>query len=98
MLSLLIFVSLKHVAYEYARRGACLVLVARREDCLQKVADKARELRSPEVIVVRADVSKVEECKRFVEEALNHFGRCKCMCDKFSVFYGFLVCGNILGY
>uniref|UniRef100_A0A2N9J1X4 Uncharacterized protein n=1 Tax=Fagus sylvatica TaxID=28930 RepID=A0A2N9J1X4_FAGSY len=65
----------EHVAYEYARRGACLVLVARREDCLQKVADKARELRSPEVIVVRADVSKVEECKRFVEEALNHFGR-----------------------
>ncbi|GMY15157.1 11-beta-hydroxysteroid dehydrogenase 1a [Fagus crenata] len=65
----------EHVAYEYARRGACLVLVARREDRLQIVADKARELRSPEVIVVRADVSKVEECKRFVEEALNHFGR-----------------------
>uniref|UniRef100_A0A2N9J4J0 Ketoreductase domain-containing protein n=1 Tax=Fagus sylvatica TaxID=28930 RepID=A0A2N9J4J0_FAGSY len=65
----------EHVAYEYARRGARLVLVARREDSLRTVADKARELGSPEVIVVRADVSKVEECKRFVEEAVNHFGR-----------------------
>ena len=91
MLSLMTFVILKHVAYEYARRGARLVLVARREESLRTVADKARDLGSPEVIVVRADVSKVEECKRFVEEAVNHFGRCKCMCDKFSAFNKFSV-------
>ena len=28
---------------------------------------------------VRANVSKVEECKQFVYETVNHFGRCKCM-------------------
>ncbi len=69
---------MKHVAYEYARRGARLALVARREDRLRAVADKARKLGSPKVVVVCADVSKVEECKRFVDEALNHFGQCKC--------------------
>ena len=73
------FVSLKHVAYEYAKRGARLALVARREDCLRVVADKACKLGSPEVIVLYADVSKVEECKRFVDEAVSHFGRCKCL-------------------
>ncbi|XP_050290361.1 11-beta-hydroxysteroid dehydrogenase-like 3 [Quercus robur] len=65
----------KHVAYENAKRGARLALVARREDCLRVVANKARKLGSPEVIVLCADVSKVEECKRFVDEAVSHFGR-----------------------
>ncbi|KAK7853549.1 11-beta-hydroxysteroid dehydrogenase 1b [Quercus suber] len=62
------------MSYEYAKRGARLALVARREDRLQAVADKARKLGSPEVVVVRADVSKVEECERFVNETVNHFG------------------------
>ncbi|GMY30992.1 11-beta-hydroxysteroid dehydrogenase A-like isoform X1 [Fagus crenata] len=65
----------EHVAYEYARRGARLALVARRENRLQAVADKARELGSPQVVVVCADVSKVEECKRFVDVVINHFGQ-----------------------
>ncbi|XP_030968008.1 11-beta-hydroxysteroid dehydrogenase-like 2 [Quercus lobata] len=65
----------EHVAYEYAKRGARLALVARREDCLRVVANKACKLGSPEVIVLRANVSKVEECKRFVDEAVSHFGQ-----------------------
>ena len=52
------------------------------------MANKARELGSPEVIVVRADVSKVEECKQFVDETVNYFGRCKCMmCFHFSIVF-----------
>ncbi|XP_011033350.1 PREDICTED: 11-beta-hydroxysteroid dehydrogenase-like 4A [Populus euphratica] len=62
------------LAYEYARRGARLALVARREDRLREVADKAHELGSPEAVVIRADVAKVEDCKRIVDEAVNHFG------------------------
>ncbi|KAJ6316719.1 hypothetical protein OIU78_019909 [Salix suchowensis] len=60
------------LAYEYARRGARLALVARREDRLRVVADKARELGSPEVFVIRADVAKVEECTRV--ECGSHIG------------------------
>ena len=29
--------------------------------------------------MIRADVSKDEECKQFVNKIVNHFGRCKCI-------------------
>ncbi|XP_042482360.1 11-beta-hydroxysteroid dehydrogenase A-like [Macadamia integrifolia] len=65
----------EHLAYEYAKKGAYLVLVARREESLRKVAEKASNLGSPDVLVVAADVSLVDQCKRFIDEAVNHFGR-----------------------
>ncbi|XP_057485376.1 11-beta-hydroxysteroid dehydrogenase 1A-like isoform X1 [Actinidia eriantha] len=65
----------EQLAYEYAKKGASLVIVARRENQLQKVAETARELGSPDVLYVSADVSNVDDCKRFVDEAINHFGR-----------------------
>jgi NAD(P)-dependent dehydrogenase (short-subunit alcohol dehydrogenase family) len=42
-----------------------------------RVAGTAYQLGSPEVIVIRADVSRVADCKRFVDETVEHFGRCK---------------------
>lgn len=72
-----LLVNLQHLAYEYGRRGACLALTARREKSLQEVADRARDLGSPNVITIRADVSKVDDCRKLVEETVNHFGRCK---------------------
>jgi short-subunit dehydrogenase len=71
---------IKDLAYEYAVRGARLALVARREDRLRAVADKARNLGSPDVFQVRADISKVEDCRRIIDETLNHFGQRKYMC------------------
>ncbi|CAB4280468.1 unnamed protein product [Prunus armeniaca] len=65
----------EHMAYEYARRGACLALVDRRENLLQSVASRAMSIGSPDVLVIPADVSKVENCRRFVDVAVNHFGR-----------------------
>ncbi|KAI3766028.1 hypothetical protein L2E82_16076 [Cichorium intybus] len=58
----------EHVAYEYARRGACLVLAARREKSLREVADTAKLLGAPEAIVIPTDVSKIDE--------LNHLVNC----------------------
>ncbi|KAK2984705.1 hypothetical protein RJ640_014042, partial [Escallonia rubra] len=65
----------EHLSYEYAKRGACLALVARREDRLQTVASKSRQIGSPEVIVIPADISRVDDCKRIVDEVVTHFGR-----------------------
>ncbi|KAH0906121.1 hypothetical protein HID58_037948 [Brassica napus] len=65
----------EHLAYEYARRGAFLTLVARREDRLRLVANRCRRLGSPDVAVVRGDVSVIEDCKRFIEETISRFGR-----------------------
>lgn len=67
----------QHLAYEYARRGAYLTLVARREDRLRVVADRCRKLGSPDVAVIRGDVSVMEDCKRFVQETISRFGRCE---------------------
>ncbi|XP_048624569.1 11-beta-hydroxysteroid dehydrogenase-like 4A isoform X1 [Brassica napus] len=69
------FIIVKHLAYEYARRGAYLTLVARREDRLRLVANRCRRLGSPDVAVVRGDVSVIEDCKRFIEETISRFGR-----------------------
>ncbi|XP_042484414.1 11-beta-hydroxysteroid dehydrogenase A-like isoform X2 [Macadamia integrifolia] len=65
----------EHLAYEYAQKGAYLGLVARREDNLREVADRAAQLGSPDVLVIRADVSKVDQCKQFIDVVVNHFGR-----------------------
>lgn len=65
------------MADEYARRGARLALAARREDQLRLVADKARELGSPDVWVIRADAAKVDDCEQVVHDATKHFGQCK---------------------
>ncbi|KAD4889112.1 hypothetical protein R6Q59_034004 [Mikania micrantha] len=63
----------EHVAYEYARRGACLVLVARREKSLHEVAETALSLGAPEAIAVPADVSNIDDCKRLIGETINRF-------------------------
>ncbi|EEF51746.1 11-beta-hydroxysteroid dehydrogenase-like 4A [Ricinus communis] len=65
----------EQLAYEYARRGACLVLVDIKEDRLGPVVNKARQLGSPDVISIGADVSNIEDSQRFIEGAINHFGR-----------------------
>ncbi|KAL4570093.1 hypothetical protein LXL04_025744 [Taraxacum kok-saghyz] len=65
------------MAYEYAKRGACLVIVAIKEpeSRLEQVAERARELGSPNVLFLFADVSKVDECRIFMDETIRHYGR-----------------------
>ncbi|XP_065875809.1 11-beta-hydroxysteroid dehydrogenase A-like [Euphorbia lathyris] len=65
----------ENLAYEYAKRGACLALVARRDKSLREVADIAEELGSPDVLRIVADVQKSEDCSRMIQETINHFGR-----------------------
>ncbi|CAD5325109.1 unnamed protein product [Arabidopsis thaliana] len=65
----------EHVAYEYAKRGAYLALVARRRDRLEIVAETSRQLGSGDVIIIPGDVSNVEDCKKFIDETIHHFGK-----------------------
>ncbi|KAL8230513.1 hypothetical protein R6Q57_000291 [Mikania cordata] len=65
----------EHVAYEYARRGACLVLAARREKSLREVVETALSLGAPKAIAVPADVSNIDDCKRLIGETINRFGQ-----------------------
>ncbi|KAF4366902.1 hypothetical protein F8388_013967 [Cannabis sativa] len=64
----------EQIAYEYGRRGACLALVDIKDN-LEEVKRKAHKLGSPDVISIAADVTKVEDCKRFIDETVQHFGQ-----------------------
>lgn len=66
----------QRLAYEYASKGACLALTALRKNRLEEVAEIAREVGSPNVVTVHADVSKPDDCRRIVDETISHFGRC----------------------
>jgi hypothetical protein len=50
------------------------VLAARREHLLKKNAERCRQLGSPDVLVVRADLSVEENNKKVVDAAVDHFG------------------------
>ncbi|KAJ6877750.1 hypothetical protein NC651_030489 [Populus alba x Populus x berolinensis] len=63
------------IAYEYAKRKAILVLIARREHRLRGVSEKARYIGAKRVLIMAADVVKEDDCRRFVNETINYFGR-----------------------
>ncbi|CAN7118617.1 unnamed protein product, partial [Brassica rapa subsp. narinosa] len=65
----------EHVAYEYAKKGADLALVARREDRLHIVAETSRKLGSRDVIIIPGDVTKINDCMKFISETISHFGK-----------------------
>jgi short-subunit dehydrogenase len=66
---------LQQIAYEYAKRKAILVLIARREHRLRGVSEKARYIGAKRVLIMAADVVKEDDCRRFVNENINYFGR-----------------------
>lgn len=62
----------KALAYEFASRGASLVLAARRVDRLQQIE---QELTGTEILSVQADVSKEEDCENLMKQAVDRFGQ-----------------------
>lgn len=65
----------QHIAYEYAKKGARLALVGRRENLLMEVADRAITRGASDVKVLVLDVTKEADCKRFLEETIQKYGR-----------------------
>ncbi|KAL6899101.1 hypothetical protein ACP4OV_005759 [Aristida adscensionis] len=65
----------EELAYQYAKHGACLSLVARRKQALEGVAAAARERGAPDVLVLPADVSDPDQSRRAVEDTVAHFGK-----------------------
>ncbi|KAM5575104.1 11-beta-hydroxysteroid dehydrogenase B [Rosa sericea] len=65
----------EQIAYEYAKRRAKLVLVARRETRLRGIGENARFLGARHVLIIAADVVKEEDCRRFINETINIYGR-----------------------
>ncbi|XP_062098568.1 11-beta-hydroxysteroid dehydrogenase B-like [Humulus lupulus] len=64
----------EQIAYEYAKRGANLVLVARRENRLRGISENARLIGAKHVMIIAADVVKEDDCRRFLNETINFHG------------------------
>ncbi|XP_058097640.1 11-beta-hydroxysteroid dehydrogenase B [Magnolia sinica] len=65
----------EQIAYEYAKRHANLVLVARRDNRLRWISENALQMGARHVMIIAADVVKEEECRRFITETFNYYGR-----------------------
>lgn len=50
-------------------------MVARREHRLLGISEQARRLGAPRVMIVAADVVKEDDCRRFINETINQYGR-----------------------
>eukprot|EP00270_Netrium_digitus_P006080 TRINITY_DN18289_c0_g1_i1.p1 TRINITY_DN18289_c0_g1~~TRINITY_DN18289_c0_g1_i1.p1 ORF type:complete len:298 (-),score=69.47 TRINITY_DN18289_c0_g1_i1:69-962(-) len=77
------------VAFEYARRGAKLVLAARREEELRLVANQAIGLGAADALVIPADVTKEEDCKHIIQETMNRFRRLDHLVNNAGVAHSF---------
>ena len=64
----------EELAYRLAQQGAHLVLTARRQDELDRVAEKARRF-GAKVITVSADGAKSDDCRKIIVTTLADFGR-----------------------
>ncbi|KAK9167752.1 hypothetical protein Scep_002943 [Stephania cephalantha] len=63
------------IAYEYAKRGATLALVAKRVQRLRGISEGARRLGAQHVMIMAADVVKEDDCRRFIGEVISYYGR-----------------------
>ncbi|KAL6636540.1 hypothetical protein ACP70R_024112 [Stipagrostis hirtigluma subsp. patula] len=80
----------EQIAYEYARRNANLVLVARREHRLFGIRDNARLLGAGQVLVIAADVVKEDDCRRLVGDTVSYFGQLNHLVNTVSLGHDFI--------
>lgn len=64
----------KALAEDFARRGAKVVLAARNRDKITEIK-KDLEPVNPEILAIRADVSKEGDCRHLVDLVVEEFGR-----------------------
>lgn len=80
----------EQLAYQYARRGAILSLVARRDERLRAVAERATKLGAMHTHVITGDVAKEGDCKRFVDETIQRFGHLDHLVNNAGISHSFL--------
>ncbi len=61
-----------------------LVLVARRTERLQEVAESCRKLGATDVLILSKDLLDLDSCPQIVEETINKFGS---VCSYFHTLY-----------
>jgi short-subunit dehydrogenase len=72
-------------ALEFAWNGANVVLAARREQLLAKVADECKQLNGREALVVPTDVAEEDAVQNLAHQAYEHFGHIDCWINNAGV-------------
>jgi short-subunit dehydrogenase len=80
----------EHMAYEYARLGAKVGLIARRGEKLEEVAEEARLMGAPKAVVIEQDLGTEEGCKAAVEDAIKHFKTLDVLVLNAGLFHSYL--------
>lgn len=65
----------KALSYELAKRGSNIVLTARREDKLIEIAKDIERLYSVKTLVIKADLSLKDGCKKVIELTIKKFNK-----------------------
>ncbi len=73
----------KQTAIRFAEEGAIVCICARNEEKLKITADICRE-KGADVLAMKADVSKPEEMKAFVDAVGEKYGRVDALCNNAS--------------
>ena len=63
------------IADRFARSGANVAMVARRQEVLEEAAAAIRKNAQGEVVVIAADVSRADDCQGVFEAAIGAFGQ-----------------------
>jgi short-subunit dehydrogenase len=63
-------------AFEFAAKGAKLILTSRRFECLNELAEEIKQAfpHIPIPLVIPADLTKTKEVKSLIERSVDHFG------------------------
>jgi 3-oxoacyl-[acyl-carrier protein] reductase len=62
-------------AFRLCEEGARVAICARREDILHNTAQEIESATGGQVLAMRADITNVTDCERFIQGASEHFGR-----------------------
>ena len=81
-------------ALRFAEECAKVVIIAKSEDQLNKIVDKASEFPG-EVIVIAGDISKQEDVKKLVNKTINTYGRIDVLVNNAGVLDNYLSVDNM---
>lgn len=63
------------MAYQYSRLKTSLVLVARRKNLLEKVAEKCLKEGAEKVLILQADLGNETQCSEVINRAIEELGK-----------------------
>ena len=81
-------------ALRFSEEGAKVVIVARSEDKLNKIVDRASEFPG-EVIAIAGDVSKQEDVEKLVNKTIDTYGRIDVLVNNAGVLDNYLSADNM---